>query len=147
MKTPPMHSRMQNVCDIYPDLEDSHSWVLTGIAATVGEPSRRRISLKAGHSAVSPAKKKELSSPCTCQLHHRVFIRSKGVLADQCWHGVAVTVTLGNPTPHSTDCHQSNSTTLSMPRSRNQSPSPRPTHHRGLLCLRSSKTEARSRWS
>lgn len=119
----------------------------TGIAATVGEPSRWRISLKAGHRAVSPAKKNEPSGPCTCQLHHSVFIRSNGVLADQCWHGVAVTVTLHVSTPHSNDCHQSNSLTLSIPCSRNHSPSPRPTHHRGLLCLLSSRTEARSRWS
>ena len=69
-----------------------------GIVDVVKGPYLSPISLKTGHRAVSPAKKKRVpSSPRTHHEAHRDLIASSGVLADQCLHGVHAILTPGMP--------------------------------------------------
>lgn len=69
-----------------------------GIVDVVNGPYLSPICLKTGHMAVSPAKKKRVpSSESKHQEHHSDFIASRGVLADQCLHGVHTTLTPGMP--------------------------------------------------
>jgi hypothetical protein len=69
-----------------------------GIVDVVNGPYLSPISLKTGHRAVSPAKKKRVpSSQRTHHEAHRDFMASSGVLADQCLHGVHAILTPGMP--------------------------------------------------